>query len=137
MPGPAIVKSNNGDTLTVGTGGVLNIAGGALQLNGADVGAAIVGVAAGYKTARGVAAVTNAASGVATVVTGLATVVAVIATMADDPTTTCEEVTATIGDQVGAPAAGSIIIKGWKTLGGTPVAMTTTTVNVNWLAIGT
>jgi hypothetical protein len=96
-----------------------------------------IGVAAGYKVARGVVAVTNAHSGIETVVTGLATVVAVIATMADDPTVTCESVTASIGDQAGTPAAGSIFVKGWKTLGGTPAAMTTTSVNVNWVAIGT
>lgn len=97
----------------------------------------VVGVASGYKVARGVAAVTSAASGVATVVTGLATVVSVQATMQDDPTTTCEMVTASIGDQAGTPAAGSILLKGWKTLGGTPVAMTTTSVSVNWTAVGT
>lgn len=142
MPGPAISKSNNGDKLSVASGGVVNIeAGGALQFAGVDQTAALAtaaaAVAAGYKIARGVVAVTNAHSGVETVVTGLATVVAVVATMADDPTTTCEQVTASIGDQAGTPAAGSILVKGWKTLGGTPVAMTTTTVNVNWVAIGT
>ncbi len=142
MPGPAIRKENNGDKLSVGSGGILNIeAGGELQFAGvnqaAGLGAVVAGLAAGYKVARGVAAVTNAASGVVTVVTGLATVVAAVVSLADDPTTTCEMVTGTVGDQAGTPAAGSIIIKGWKTLGGTPVAMTTTTVNANWIAIGT
>lgn len=96
----------------------------------------VSGVGTGYKVARGVAAITNAGSGVATVVTGLTTVVAVVAQLATDLTTTCEAVTATIGDQAGSPAAGSIILKGWKTLGGTPVAMTTTTVDCNWVAFG-
>lgn len=113
-----------------------------IEVAGADVtssvsGAAVAGVASGYKVARGVVAVTSAHSGVETVVTGLATVVACGATMADDPTTTCESVTAAIGDQAGSPAAGSIYVKGWKTLGGTPVASTTASVNVNWFAIGT
>lgn len=103
----------------------------------ASAGAPVIGVAAGYKVARGIVAVTNAASGIATVVTGLATVVACGATMADDPTITCESVTASIGDQAGSPAAGSIYVKGWKTFGGTPAAMTTTSVSVNWFAIGT
>lgn len=97
----------------------------------------VLGVASGYKLARGVVAVTNAHSGIETVVTGLATVVACQATMADDPTTTAESVTCSIGDQAGSPAAGSIYVKGWKTLGATPAASTTTSVNTNWSATGT
>ena len=139
---PKIQERNGGDLLAVASGGTLDIeSGGKLTFAGVDQTAALAlapaAVAAGYKIARGVAAVTNAGSGIATVVTGLATVVAIIATMVDDPTTTCEMVTASIGDQAGAPAAGSVYLKGWKTLGGTPAAMTTTTVNVNWIAIGT
>lgn len=140
---PKIHKQNGGDSMTVESGGWIDFLTGAqIRVAGSDVtssvsGAAVAGVAAGYKIARGVSAVTAAGSGIATVVTGLATVVAVIATMNDDPTATCESITAQIGDQAGSPAAGSVILKGWKTLGGTPAAMTTTTVSVNWVAVGT
>ena len=49
-------------------------------------------------------------------------------------------VTCSIGDQAGAPAAGSILIKSWKPTANndvTPIAATTFTKNVNWIAIGT
>lgn len=139
--GTGLQRRQDGTT-ALPTGGSLDIeSGGALKIDGTDVTAILAtspaAVAAGYKIARGVAAVTNAGSGIATVVTGLATVVAVVAAMVDDPTTTCEMVTSSIGNQAGAPAAGSVYLKGWKTLGGTPAAMTTTTVDVNWIAIGT
>lgn len=137
-----IQERQGGDELHVASGGTLEIeTGGKLSFNGVDQTAALAlapsAVAAGYKIARGVVAITNAHSGIETVVSGLATVVAVVISMEDDPTTTCEMVTASIGDQAGAPAAGSFYAKGWKTLGGTPAAMTTTTVNARWLAIGT
>lgn len=97
---------------------------------------AVSGVAAGYKTARGVATIT----GSGTVVTGLTTVVAVVATMqADASLTNGTSVTATIGDQAGTPAAGSVIIKVWKPTGSgdaTPIA-SAAAVAVNWVAIGT
>ena len=95
------------------------------------------GVAAGYKIARGVAAV-GAAS--VDVVTGLATVVAVIPGMVGDPSLTHMFSSATVGDQAGAPAAGSIRIKSWKPTGAadvTPVAATSPFGNVAWIAIGT
>ncbi len=140
---PKIHKQDGGDSMTVESGGFIDFLTGAqIRVNGSDVtssvsGAAVAGVAAGYKVARGVDAVTNAHSGIETVVTGLATVVSCTATMADDPTTTAEAVTCSIGDQAGSPAAGSIYVKGWKTLGGTPAASTTTTFNANWIAVGT
>jgi hypothetical protein len=139
---PKIHKGDGGDSMTVESGGYIDfLAGAQIRVAGSDVtssvsGEAVAGVAAGYKVARGVAAITAAGSGIATVVTGLTTVVAVVATMVDDPTTTCEMVTASIGDQSAAPVAGSVYLKGWKTLGGTPAAMTTTSVAVNWIAIG-
>jgi len=74
-----------------------------------------------------------------TVITGLATVVAVVATLDSDPIDNPEWVTATIGDQAGSPAAGSVIIKTWQNTGGTdptPAAATTFGKKVNWLAIG-
>lgn len=88
------------------------------------------------KIARGVSTVT----GSATVVTGLATVVAVVATMqADASLTNGTAVTATVGDQAGTPAAGSVTIKVWKPTGAgdtTPIA-SAAAVAVNWIAIGT
>lgn len=94
---------------------------------------AVSGIAAGYKIARGQAA---AVTGSSTVATGLTTVVAAVANMDDDPVVDPEFATASIGDQAGSPAAGSIILKTWKTLGGTPVAGTVAK-KVNWIAIGT
>lgn len=75
-----------------------------------------------------------------TIVTGLATVVSVVASLDADPVDDPFMCTATIGDQAGAPAAGSFILKTWKNTGGTdptPVAATTFTKKVNWIAIGT
>ena len=95
----------------------------------------VSGVAAGYKLARGVATITGSGD----VVTGLTTVVAVVATMqADASLTNGIAVTATIGDQAGTPAAGSVTIKVWKpTASGdvTPIA-SAAAVAVNWIAIG-
>jgi len=98
---------------------------------------AIVGVGAGYKIARGQHATVAASD---TVVTGLTTVVAAVAVLDDDPTVDPLFVTCSIGDQAGAPAAGSILIKSWKPTANndvTPIAATTFTKNVNWIAIGT
>lgn len=97
--------------------------------------ALVLGVESGYKIARGVAAVT----GTATVVTGLATVVAVIATPASDPDgVALAMVSATIGDQAGAPAAGSVILKAWKVTatGNATLIAATAAKSVNWMAIG-
>lgn len=95
------------------------------------------GVASGYKIARGVQTTVAASDDV---VTSLATVVAVVATLGDDPVAGMQFVTATIGDQAGAPAAGSIRIKGWKataTADTALIAATTFSKKVNWVAIGT
>jgi hypothetical protein len=72
-----------------------------------------------------------------TVVTGLTTVTSCVAVLEADPIVADEAVTCVIGDQAGTPAAGSIIIKAWKTFGGTPVAATTLSKKVNWIAYGT
>lgn len=94
------------------------------------------GSVAGARTASGVATVT----GTATVATGLTTVTSIQATMqADASLTNGIAVTATIGDQAGTPAAGSVILKVWKpTASGdvTPVA-SAAAVAVNWFAVGT
>jgi hypothetical protein len=72
-------------------------------------------------------------------VTGLATVVSVVASLESDPTDNPFMVTAQIGDQAAAPAAGSIIIKTWQNSAGTdptPAAATIFGKKVNWIAIG-
>lgn len=74
-----------------------------------------------------------------TVVTGLAAVVAVVAVLDSDPGDDPMLVSASIGDQAGTPAAGSILIKTWKNTGGTdptPAAASTFSKKVNWIAIG-
>ncbi len=74
-----------------------------------------------------------------TVVTGLTKVVTVVASLDSDPVDDPMLVTASIGDQAGAPASGSILIKTWKNTGGTdptPAAATTFAKKVNWIAIG-
>ena len=74
-----------------------------------------------------------------TVVTGLAKVYSVVATLDADMGDNPEWCTATIGNQSGAPAAGSVIIKTWQNTGGTdptPTAATTFSKKVNWIAIG-
>lgn len=93
-------------------------------------------VAAGYKIARGLASIT----GTGTVITGLATVVAVVATPATDPDgVALAAVSATIGDQAGAPAAGSIVLKAWKVTatGNATLIAATAAASLNWIAVGT
>lgn len=142
---PLVNKQEQGDKLVIASGGVLDVeSGGSLKLAGtamtktaAQLNAVIVGAAGGYKIARG-QQTTVAASD--TVVTGLATVVAVIASLDSDPVDDPFMCTASIGDQAGSPAAGSVYIKTWKNTGGTdptPVAATTFSKKVNWIAIGT
>lgn len=98
------------------------------------------GVAAGYRLARGQQTTVTAAD---TVVTGLTTVLSVVATLESAPTDTCDIASAQVGNQSGAPAAGSIVINTWKvTTGGaagnpTLVAATAFSKLVNWIAVGT
>lgn len=135
----AVLGANkNLDTLVLPTSGLKigSGAGTAMDRTAAQLNALAQGVAAGYRVARGVAAVT----GTATVVTGLATVVAVIATPQDDPDgVALAAVSATIGDQNGAPAAGSVVLKAWKVTatGNATLIAATAAKNVNWVAIGT
>lgn len=75
-----------------------------------------------------------------TKVTGLTTVEACGATLSSDPVDDPFMASATIGDQAGAPAAGSILLKTWKNTGGadpTPLAATTFGKSLNWWAYGT
>jgi len=96
---------------------------------------AVVGADTGYRLARGVTNVT----GTATVATGLTTVTSVVACLSADAALTGTMVSATIGDQAGAPAAGSVILSVFQptaTNNATPTASSTATA-VNWIAIGT
>lgn len=97
-----------------------------------------IGVAAGYKVARGEHTQAAASD---TVVTGLTTVVAVVIA---PRTRTVKQLffNASIGDQAGTPAAGSILITSQKPTAVndvTPTAATdfTDNIKVNWVAIGT
>lgn len=108
----------------------------AIDLSSGGASALVAGVAAGYKVARGVAAVT----GTLTVVTGLATVVAVVAAAEDDPDgVALAAVSATIGDQAGSPAAGSVIVKAWKVtaVDNATLIAASAEKSINWIAVGT
>jgi hypothetical protein len=90
----------------------------------------------GYKVVHG-QQTTVAASD--TVATGLSVVLFAAAQLESDPVIGCDRALAAIGDQAGTPAAGSILIKTFKpTASGdaTPIAATTFTKKVNWIAIG-
>jgi hypothetical protein len=96
----------------------------------AEINALAAGVAAGYKAARGVGAVTGALD----VDTGLAAVVAAVACLKGDPTV-AHAMWATVADG----AAGHIILKVWRPTAAndlTPLAGDDAQ-NVQWLAIGT
>ena len=127
----------SGGEIEIETGGKVKFAGTALDVTAPEMNVLATGVAAGYKIARG-QHTTVAASD--TVVTGLSTVVAVVAVLDADPGLNPLFVTASIGNQSGAPAAGSILIKSWRATAAndvTPVAATTFSKKVNWIAIGT
>ncbi len=130
----------SGGEMDIEAGGVFKIAGVPVTASASDLNAlppdGVQGLAANYVLARG-QHTTIAASD--TVVTGLATVVVVVAQLDDDPVDGCMHVTSSIGDQAGAPAAGSILIKTWKSedADATLVAATTFGKKVNWIAIGT
>lgn len=93
------------------------------------------GATDGFKIAGGQHTTLSATD---TVVTGLSSVLAVVASYETDPADANTYVSAQIGDQAGSPAAGSIVIKTWKTTGSdpTPVAADAFTKLVNWIAIG-
>lgn len=98
-------------------------------------GKVLLDAAGGLRMAAGVLTTVTAAD---TVVTGLQQVVAVVATFQTDPADANTYVSATIGDQSGAPAAGSVIIKTWKQSGTdpTPIAADAFSKAVNWIAFG-
>jgi hypothetical protein len=73
-----------------------------------------------------------------TVVTGLAKVLGLVVQLDSDPVDGAMHATGSIGDQAGAPAAGSVLVNTWKSTDGdaTLVAATTFSKLVNWLAWG-
>jgi hypothetical protein len=112
----------------------------ALQIGANTVGGTLGNYVATTSSAKKfVAGVHTTASATDTKVTGLTTVIACGATFQTDPADANFLVSATIGDQAGAPAAGSIIINTWKTDGTdpTPVAASSFSKVVNWWAYGT
>jgi hypothetical protein len=124
---PKVQGANGGDALVVRSGGAVVLeAGASLWIAGSQL--------------NSVAGQHTTVAAVDTVVTGLATVTSVVVSMSDDPSDDPEWVSASIGDQAGSPAAGSILIKTWRNTGGTdptPVAATTFSKKVSWLATGT
>lgn len=105
--------------------------------NGSVATSKILSGVASYKVASGRLTTVTAAD---TVVTGLSTVTSVQATLDSDPVDDPFMCSATIGDQAGTPAAGSVIIKTWQNTTGldpTPTAATTFSKKVSWLALGT
>jgi len=114
-------------------------AGTAVDRTAAELNLLAQGVAAGYKVARGQHTQVAASD---TVVTGLATVVAVIVSFDSAPTVKQLFCAGQIGNQSGAPAAGSILIKTFKPTAVndvTPIPATDFTDNlvISWVAIGT
>ena len=126
----AALKLQNGGVLDIGTDGKL-------KFGGTELTHPVAGVESGYRIAAG-QHTTVAASD--TLVTGLTEVKLAVAVLDSDPGDDPFLVTCSIGDQAGAPAAGSILIKTWKNTGGTdptPIAATTFSKKVNWIAVGT
>lgn len=137
--GKVLVPDSNKrlDTLVIGDLKLGSGAGTSVSPTAAQINLLVQGVAFGYKLARGTH---SPASGSDTVVTGLSTVVAAVASLKGAPTLTCMFVVADTGDQDGAPAAGSILLKTYKpTTSGdvTPIAATTPWPDIDWIAIGT
>jgi predicted RecA/RadA family phage recombinase len=96
----------------------------------------VAGALSALRTVAGQAATVTASD---TIVTGLTKVVGVVATLDSDPGDDPQWATASIGDQAGAPAAGSFLLKTWKNTAGndpTPLAATTFAKKVNWIAFG-
>jgi predicted RecA/RadA family phage recombinase len=108
----------------------------AAALSADTTGYVLLDEAGALKTVAGQATTATASD---TIVTGLSKVVSVIAGLDDDPGDDPMLVSASIGDQAGAPAAGSFLLKTWKNTGGTdptPVAASTFGKKVNWIAVG-
>lgn len=108
----------------------------AAAASGDTTGEVLLGAEGGLRYVGGQVTTATASD---TVVTGLATVVACGAGLDDSPIDDPMLATASLGDQAGAPAAGSILVKTWKNTGGTdptPAAATNFSKKVNWWALG-
>lgn len=119
-------------TLKLGAG-----AGTAVTPSAAQINLLTQGVAGGYKIARGMHTTVDEDD---TVVTGLATVVAALCQFQSAPSVTAMFVACDIGDQSGAPAAGSIFVKTYQPTAVndvTPIAATAFSKAIAWIAIGT
>lgn len=146
LAGAGGIDVNSSGEISVKSGGSIDLLAGALfEIAGTDIRAElaaaitipVAGVAAGYMLARGVVTPTDGAD---TIVTGLTTVVAAIAMLVATPILTHMWSCATIGNQSGAPAAGSIIVVHRSPAGSgdvTPQDAASTFVDVAWIAIGT
>ncbi len=92
----------------------------------------------GYKLAQGQHTMLSASD---TIVTGLMTVTSVTASLESAPILTCDRVDSSVGNQSGAPSAGSVILKAYMpatAANTTPIAATGYSgIVVNWIAIGT
>lgn len=116
-------------------------AGSRLEIAGADRTAtlanAVAGVVPGLRVARGVHTTTTASD---TIAAGLTTVLTAVASLESAPVVGCNMATAAVGNQAGAPPAGSIIIQTWRptsTTDTTPAAANTFSRLVSWVAVGT
>ncbi len=99
-----------------------------------------VGQAPGSSGESRVVGGTASITGTGTVVTGLNTCTSVtVSVQGTMDGTTIAAVSATIGNQTGAPAAGSIIIDVWKATSTSDPALiaATTAETINWQATGT
>lgn len=94
------------------------------------------GVSGGFRIAKGVHTTVAASD---TVATGLNTVIAVVVSFKDPPVEAGKFVSADIGDQAGAPVAGSFLLKTHKDTDADAaiVDATTFSLEVTWIAIGT
>lgn len=84
------------------------------------------------------AGIHTTASATDTVVTGLAHVIGAVAQFETDVADANMHAQAVVGDQAGSPAAGSIVVKTWKTSGSdpTPIAADAFSKKVSWIAFG-
>lgn len=137
---PKIQRRNNGDTLAVASGGIVDIeSGGQLQIAGSDRTAALTtapaAVAAGYKIARGEIALDG--SNPTSVTTGLATIVS--ANVSLKGTAAPGDNTSVLTYDLPAGTPGQLDIYAWKNTGGTDPTLvaSTGTETVAWIAIGT
>ena len=144
-PGGERIRVKDGGEIVIEDGGTVSFeAGSVVEMDGVDLTDAladavenpIAGLAAGLKIAAGQHETVAASDEVDT---GLAEVHAVVAVLDDDPLLDPLLVTASIGDQAGAPDAGKVYIKTWKADAVDdvePVAATTFGKKVNWIALG-